>query len=258
MTITDRHQYILQKLHENGRVDIQELSDSIQVSGVTIRKDLKLLEERNLLFRTRGGGSIVNPYAVEKPINEKEYIKVEEKKKIARAALPFIEQTQSIIIGSGTTVFELSRILHPSKQLTVITPALKVALELYNRSNVEVLLLGGLVHQSSAAAAGAFAERILDDLSCDILFLGVDGIDIDFGLSIANITETSLNQKMIQMAQKVIIMADGSKFGRRGLGKIGSLDQVEYIITDSSIPSGTYRQLEENGIKVIIADKPNR
>ena len=115
-----------------------------------------------------------------------------------------------------------------------------------------------MVHESSAAAAGTFAERILVELSCDILFLGVDGIDLEFGLSIANIAEASLNQKMIQMAQKVIIMADSTKFGRRGLGKIGSLDQVDYIITDSNVPSGTIRQLEETGIKLIIADKPNR
>ena len=71
MTITDRHQLIIQKLQENGRVDIQELSEELQVSGVTIRKDLKLLEEKNLLFRTKGGGSINNPYAAERPINEK-------------------------------------------------------------------------------------------------------------------------------------------------------------------------------------------
>lgn len=258
MTITDRHQYILQKLQENGRVDIQELSDAIQVSGVTIRKDLKLLEERNLLFRTRGGGSIVNPYAVEKPINEKEFIKVEEKAKIARAALPFIEQTQSIIIGSGTTVFALSRCLHPTRHLTVITPALKVALELHNRNNIEVLQLGGLIHQSSASAAGAFAMRILDDIACDVLFLGVDGIDLEFGFSITNITEASLNQKMIQIAQKVVIMADSSKFGRRGLGRICAIEQVQYIITDSGVPAGTVQQLEEKGIKVIIADNGNR
>src|SRR5690242_9542961 len=109
MNITDRHQLILQKLHENGRVDIQELSELMQVSGVTIRKDLKLLEEKNLLFRTRGGGSIENPYAIEKPINEKEFINVEQKKKIAKAAVTLVAQTDSIIIGSGTTVFELSR-----------------------------------------------------------------------------------------------------------------------------------------------------
>lgn len=254
MNITDRHQCILQKLHENGRVDIQELSDLMQVSGVTIRKDLKQLEERNLLFRTRGGGSIDNPYAIEKPINEKEFINVEQKKKIARAALSIIGQTDSIIIGSGTTVFELSRCLYPSKRLFVITPALKVALELYNRPNVEVLQLGGLIHHSSASAAGSFAERILEDISCDILFLGVDGIDLDYGLTITNLTEASLNQKMIPLAQKVVIMADSSKFGRRGLGRISSLEQIHYIITDSGVPAATVTLLEEKGIKVIIAE----
>ena len=148
---------------------------------------ISLLEEKKLLFRTRGGGSVVNPYAVEKPINEKEFIKAEEKKKIARAALPYICETDSIIIGSGTTVFELSRCLYSSKHLTVITPALKVALELYNRTNIEVLLLGGLIHQSSAASAGYFAEQILKDISCDILFLGVDGIDLEDGAARAGI-----------------------------------------------------------------------
>src|SRR5690242_7158098 len=156
MTITDRHQLIIQKLQENGRVDIQELSDELQVSGVTIRKDLKLLEEKNLLFRTKGGGSINNPYAVERTINEKEYINADQKKKIARAALGLIDQTDSIIIGSGTTVYELARCLHPMKHLTVITPALRVALELCNRANVDILQMGGLIHHSSASAAGAF------------------------------------------------------------------------------------------------------
>src|ERR1041384_7309540 len=109
MTITDRHQLIIQKLQENGKLDIQELSEELQVSGVTIRKDLKLLEEKNLLFRTRGGGSIHNPYAIERPINEKEFINAEEKKRIAKTALTLIGQNDSIIIGSGTTVFELAR-----------------------------------------------------------------------------------------------------------------------------------------------------
>ncbi len=253
MTITDRHQYILQKLHENGRVDIQELSDEIQVSGVTIRKDLKMLEDRNLLFRTRGGGSVINPYAGEKPINEKEFINVDEKKRIAKAAIHLISQTDSITIGSGTTVFEFARAISTVKHLTVITPALKVAMELYNRSNIEVLLLGGLVHKSSASSAGAFAEKILEDISCEILFLGVDGIDLEFGLSIANLAEASLNHKMIQLAQKVVILADSTKFNRRGLGKIGTLDQVHYIVTDSKVHPDTVKNLEEKGIKVIIA-----
>jgi DeoR family transcriptional regulator of aga operon len=252
-SITDRHQLILQKLMEEGQVSIQELSDLMEVSGVTIRKDLKLLEDKNLLFRTRGGGSITNPYTIERPINEKEFIRAEEKQKIARAAVELIGQNDSIIIGSGTTVFQLAHCLHPNKHLTVITPAVKVTMELCNRPNIEVLQLGGIIRQNSSSVTGAYAENTLANISCGILFLGVDGIDLDFGFSITNLTETSLNLKMIEAAQVIAVLADSSKFGRRGLGRICSLDQVQYIITDSGVQPGTVEQLEEKGIKVIIA-----
>ncbi|HEU4551274.1 MAG TPA: DeoR/GlpR family DNA-binding transcription regulator [Chitinophaga sp.] len=253
MNITDRHQFILQQLQENGKVDIQELTDALQVSGVTIRKDLKLLEEKKLLFRTKGGGSTQNPYTIEKPINEKEFIKAEEKKKIAKAAFNLIGMNDSIIMGSGTTVFELAHILHPSKHLTVITPALKVALELCNRPNVNVLQIGGLIHPSSASAGGSFAERLLDDISCGVLFIGVDGIDPEFGLSITNLAEASLDTKMVQLAQTVVVMADSSKFDRRGIGRICSLEQVDYIITDNLVPPDTVKMVQDRGVKVIIA-----
>ncbi len=253
MNITDRHELILKKLQEDGRVSIQELSEMIKVSGVTIRKDLKLLEDKNLLFRTRGGGSINNPYTIERPINEKELINAAEKQRIAKAAVSLVGQNDSIIIGSGTTVFELARCLHPSRHLTVITPAAKVTLELCNRRNVEVLQLGGIVRPNSSSVAGSYAKRILEDISCGVLFLGVDGIDLDFGFSITNLTEASLNQKMIECAQVVAVLADSTKFGRRGLGKVCNLDQVQYVVTDDKVHPGAVKALEEKGIKVIIA-----
>lgn len=253
-TITDRHQFILKKLREKGKVSIPQLMDEMQVSGVTIRKDLKVLEEKKLLFRTRGGGSMSNPYAIERPINEKEFINSDEKKKIAKAALELIGQNDSIIIGSGTTVFELARCLSPEKKIIVITPALKVSLELCNRPNVDILQLGGIIHQSSSSSAGSFAEKILEELSCGVLFLGVDGIDLEYGLTITNIIEASLNQKMICMAHTVVILADSSKFDRRGLAKICNLEQIDYIITDKGAPPAIVKQLEEKGIKVILAE----
>jgi len=251
--ITDRHEFILKKLKENGKVNIMELIDEMEVSGVTIRKDLKLLEDKSLLFRTRGGGSINNPYAAERTINEKEFINSDEKQKIARAAMALIGMNDSITIGSGTTVFELARCLYPNKHLTVITPALKVGLELSNRPNVEVLQLGGLIRSNSSSVAGTYAERILSDISCGVLFLGVDGIDLDFGFSITNLSEATLNQKMIETAQIVVIMADSTKFDKRGLGKICGFEQVHYIITDSKIAEQVVATIEERGVKVIIA-----
>jgi len=126
-------------------------------------------------------------------------------------------------------------------------------LELSNRPNVEVLQLGGMLRPNSSSVAGFFAENILEDISCGMLFLGVDGIDLNFGLSITNLAETRLDQKMMDAAQSIVIMADSSKFGQRGVGRIGSLEQIQYIITDDGVSSETVKQLEEKGVKVIIA-----
>lgn len=252
-SITDRHEYILKKLKEDGKVSIIELIDLMKVSGVTIRKDLKMLEDKNLLFRTRGGGSIKNPYASERSIYEKELINADEKQRIAKAALKLIKNTDSITIGSGSTVFEVARFLNPTEHITVITPALKVGLELCNRNNVEVLQLGGMIRSNSSSVAGNFAEKILEEISCGIVFLGVDGIDLDFGFSITNLAEAALDQKMIETAQTVVILADSTKFDKRGLGKVCSFEQVSYIITDDKVPEIVVQQLEERGVKVIIA-----
>lgn len=250
--ITDRHEYILKKLRENNKVTILELCEDMKVSNVTIRKDLKLLEEKNLLFRIKGGASVNNPYAVDRPILVKEYINSDEKNKIARAAVNMIKDNDSILIGSGTTAYAVAKMLSPNHRLTVITPALKVALELCNQPNIEVLQLGGLIRPNSSSVAGQYAMRILEEVSCGILFLGVDGIDLEFGVTISNLTEATLNQKMLQTSQNVVILADSTKFGRRGLGKICNLEDVDYIITDQGTSQKYINALEEAGIKVVV------
>ncbi len=250
---TIRHELILKELQENERLMIDDLSHLTGVSGVTIRKDLKLLEEKSLLFRTKGGASLTNPYIIERPINEKELIHSAEKSQIARAALSLIGDNDSIIIGSGTTAFTMAQALHPARPLTVITPAVKVTLELSNRPNLTVFQLGGLIRPNSSSVAGENAERTLSDISCGILFLGVDGIDLQFGFSITNLQEATLDKKMIECAQKVVVLADSTKIGRRGLGKVCNLEEVQYLVTDSRISPKTVRQLEERGLQVLIA-----
>ena len=252
MNINERHQHILEKLKKDSKVNILDLIEEMGVSGVTIRKDLKLLEDKHLMYRIRGGGSINNPYAGDRPIYEKELINAEEKKRIARAAIDLIADTDSIMIGSGTTVFEVARALYPPKHLTVITPALRVGLELSNRTNVEVLQLGGLIRPNSSSVMGDYAMSMLENISCGIFFLGVDGIDPSFGMSISNLTEAALNQKMIETAQTIVVLADSTKFDRRGLGRICGLEQVHYIITDRNVSNNTVKALKERDIKVIL------
>lgn len=254
-SLTERHQFILKKLQDSGHVNVQELSTQMKVSEVTIRKDLKQLEDKNLLFRSHGGASKANPYANDKPVAEKERLNAEEKQTIAKAGAAMIGHNDSIIIASGTTMHALARSIHPEQHLTVITSALNVALELSNHKNVEVLQLGGQLRQNSSSVMGPYAEQILDDVTCSILFLGVDGIDLEMGITTTSLMEARLNQKMINAAQITVVLADSSKFGKRGLGKICALDQIQHIITDSGVSAGTIEFLEEKGISVTIADK---
>jgi DeoR family transcriptional regulator of aga operon len=254
MNITERHQLILERLQASDRVDIQTLSEDLKVSEVTIRKDLKQLEGKDLLYRVRGGALLNNPYINERPISEKELINAEEKKKIAQKASLLIVENDSIMIGSGTTAFELVRYLHPQKPLTVITPAIKVALKLCKRPNIDVIQLGGILRSSSSSVTGSYAKQILSEISSRILFLGVDGIDQDFGLSTTNLAEATLSKQMIEAAQIRVVMADSTKFGRRGLSKICHINQVQYIITDNKISSEAVKSLEEQEVEVLIAE----
>lgn len=251
-SITERHQLILKKLQDTGHVSVQQLSAQMKVSEVTIRKDLKLLEDKNLLFRTHGGGSKTNPYTSDKPVSEKEKLNAEEKNKIAKVAASMIGNNDSIIIASGTTMVALARSINPQKHLTVITSALNVAMELSSHQNVDVLQLGGQLRQNSSSVMGPYAEQILQDVSCSILFLGVDGIDLEMGLTTTSLMEARLNQKMIEAAQITIVLADSSKFGKRGLGKICALDQIQHVITDNGIAPAMVKLLEDRGINVTI------
>lgn len=253
MNITERRKFILAKLQKEKEVKIHELSELLKVSEVTIRKDLKFFEKKSLLFVTKGGASLENPYTNERSIDEKKLINVGEKQKIAKAALAMIRDGDSLIIGSGTTVFQLSKLLFKRNGVTVITPALKVALELCNVNGIEVVQLGGVLRPNSSSVAGHAAEGSLKNISSNLLFLGVDGIDLDFGLSITNLAEASLNRAMIESSQSLIVMADSSKFGRRALGKVCDLKQVHTIITDDKVSSSIVKSLRSRAVQVVIA-----
>lgn len=247
-----RHQTILDKLQEEGFVKVLHLSKLMDVSTVTIRKDLKLLEDKGLLFRSHGGAALNNPYTIDKSVNEKEKIRANEKSRIAAAAAALVQEDDSIIIASGTTVQALSKQIKPMGHLTVVTASLNVAQELNRHQSVEVLQLGGTLRKSSSSVAGAYAENMLRDFFCSKLFLGVDGIDLDFGLTTTNSAEAQLNRMMMKAAQKTILLADSSKFGKRGFGKICEWQDIDQVITDSGIPSYIAKILEDGGVEVTI------
>jgi DeoR family transcriptional regulator, aga operon transcriptional repressor len=250
--LIDRHQRIINKLAKEGSINVLDLCTELNVSSVTIRKDLKFLEDKDLLYRTHGGATLTNPYTSDRSVNEKEKIRSGEKSNIGMAAASLIQPDDCILIASGTTVLSLAKSIHPKSNLTVITAALNVALELIHHPGIEVIQLGGILRKSSSSVTGAYAEKILDDFSCSKLFLGVDGIDLEFGLTTTNMMEAQLNRKMISAAQKTIVLADSTKFGKRGFGKICGLEDIEQVITDKGISEHTVKTLTGMGIEVTI------
>ncbi len=249
-SIISRHQEILNKLEKDGSVEVLDLCEELNVSAVTIRKDLKLLENKGLLYRSHGGALQNNPYINEKPINEKEHLHAEIKKKIGATAAKLIKDDIAIIIASGTTVLALAKAIQPKPQLTAITSSLNIAIELNRHQDLEVIQLGGAIRKSSFSTTGPYGESMLDHFSCSKLFLGIDGLDIDFGLTTTSLEEAHLNRKMIKAAQETIVLADSSKFGRRGFGKICDLEEVDHIITDTQVSLNFVRILKEKGIKI--------
>ena len=120
--------------------------------------------------------------------------------------------------------------------------------------DIDIIQLGGLLRHSSLSVVGKYAESALSDFSCSKLFIGVDGIDLDFGITTTDLMEASLNRVMIQTAQKTIVLADSSKFGRRGFSKICDMEDVDHIITDLKISKATANRIEELGIDLTIVE----
>ena len=247
-----RHKAIIEKINNEEQVKVQNLCDELDVSSVTIRKDLRLLEEKGFLYRIHGGATLNNPYAIDKHVNEKEKIHFSEKMKIGSEAAKMITQDDSILIASGTTVLCFAKCIVPNDSLTVITSALNVALELNNHLEIDVIQLAGNLRKRSSSVTGMYAEKILSDFSCTKFFLGVDGIDLDFGFTTTNMMEAKLNREMMKISQKTIVLADASKFGKRGFGKICAIDQIDEVITDDRISDYTKNSLEDLGVTVTI------
>jgi DeoR family transcriptional regulator of aga operon len=252
MTIAERHKYILDDLKTAGFVTVSDLAHRMEVTMVTIRKDLKNLEDKGLLYRSHGSATPVSPYVSDRSVQVKKLEQVEEKTKIAIKALEYLEANEAILIGSGTTVVAFAQAIPKNFKLTILTAAMNVNLALMDTSEIELVQLGGVVRKSSSSAVGHYAEQMLRGFACSKLFLSVDGISLEHGLTTSNMMEAHLNAQMIRSVQKTIVLVDSQKFGRKGFGKICELDDIDVIITDAGIPDIYREKLEERGIEVVV------
>ncbi len=248
----ERRRAILDLLNTQGRVLVGELSDRFQTSQVTIRKDLEILHAHGQIHRTHGGALPARESVLEDPtLREKEKLHHQEKLRIAEAAAGKVAEGQVVILDSGTTTTAIARALRNFRNLTIVTNAVNIAAEL-SGSTVEVILTGGTLRKNSFSLVGPIAEETLRRLSADLLFLGVDGFDIHYGLSTPNLLESKVNRVMVEISKRTIAVCDSSKFGRRSLSQIAPPSALQEVITDRGISKADLRALKQANIEVTV------
>ena len=250
----ERRALILRLLEQKGEVQVTELSRDLGISEVTIRKDLTILQNRNLLIRTRGGAMRrpIENQNEDTTIAKKRMFNFREKERIGEEAAKLIKDGDFIMLDSGTTTLEVARHLEKFNNLHIITNAMNIATELMNYKRFDVVLLGGNVRINSHSTVGPLALSVLRNFSRYKLFLGVDSFSIENGVSTPSLEEALLNQIMIQQADKVIAVFDSSKFNKRSFVHIADADQIDCIITDRAIPPGMSSKLKTVGIDIRI------
>lgn len=253
ISIAERHIFIKEQLSKNGYIRVQDIADQLGVTGATIRKDLRILESQNVLIRAHGSASPVKPHVMDISIQEKSVQHSAEKLAIAVAAQKLIRPDDAIILASGSTVTAFAEQLQPINSINVVTPSIGIAVLMNEKDDAKVLLLGGEMYKNSLSVRGIYAEAGLKNVSCSKVFIGCDGIDISTGITCATIEEARLTNAMMAAASQTVILADSSKFGRRGFGKIGALEDFDIIITDAGIPKSLKEKIEEAGVQIIIA-----
>ena len=254
LSIAERHKYILDKLNKYGFVRITDVANELGVTKVTIRKDVKILESKGLLYKVHGSARPANPHVADLDVHVKDNINRDAKRLIAQRAVELLDDNDSIIIASGSTIYSFAEEIKMRQwhHLNIVTPFLRLGVLLNEAENVNVVQLGGTVHKKSLSVLGEEAARELDDCICSKVFFGVDGIDPEHGITTSTIDEAKLTRRMMHAASQVIVLADSSKFGQRGFGRICALEDIDVIVTDERIPEQMISIIEEAGVDLII------
>ena len=249
MLAEQRHQLILRALRSGGTVTVTDLADRLDASAATVRRDLLKLEEDGLLTRVHGGAVIEEAPA---PFAEAARTRADAKDVIAAEAAAMIEDGQSVILDSGSTVHRLARRLR-GRRVTVITNNLAVYEELVQDENIELMLLGGMVLRESRMLDGFMAQDNLRQVHADWLFMGACGVRAGGQVMDTTVAEVPARRAMIAAGDKVALLVDDTKFPGTGMVKICDPEDLDVVVTDTSSDTATCTALEEAGVRVIRA-----
>ena len=253
---SERMVAILDQLSERGQLQLQELARTLEASPATIRRDVAALAERGLLVRTHGGARPV-ARSSELPLALRDGQQRDAKRAIAAVVASLLPQGKhAIALTGGTTTAEVLRALHHRHDLTIITNSVGLALEAAQQGQSRVLITGGILRSTSLELVGSLAEATFRQINVGTAIVGCDGISAQGGLTTHDEIEAHTNHTMVERAQRVVAVADGSKVGRVMLARLAELDQVGVLVTDSSADPQELERIRQAGVDVRVVQLP--
>ncbi|MBN1174803.1 MAG: DeoR/GlpR transcriptional regulator [Micromonosporaceae bacterium] len=253
---------LLELLTERGRIGVEEAAERLGVSKATIRRDFDQLARQRMITRTRGGAH-ASGISSDLPLRYKTARQVEEKRRIGAVAAALVEPGMTVGLNGGTTTTEVARALaarpdltgdHDRGRLTVVTNALTIANELLNRSNIQVVITGGVVRPRSLELVGPLGEgAVLAETTLDMALLGVDAIDVMLGAAAHNEGEAAVNSLMAARARMVVIIADRSKLCSSAFARICPTERVATLVTDAGADHSAIQAFIDAGVEVVTA-----
>ena len=255
MLAAQRQKLIAEEIRREGAVRVSELTALLAVSEVTIRRDLDVLEAAGLIDKVHGGATARGSLSAEEPgFEAKSHRQLREKDAIARAASELVQPGQAIALTAGTTTWRLAQHLTQVSDLTVVTNSIQVA-NVFHREvhpGLTVVLTGG-VRTPSDALVGPVALTTIRALHLDVLFMGVHGVSENAGLTTPNLLEAEVDRALVAASEQLVVVADHTKWGVRGLSRIAGLDEVDVLITDSGLPADARSLVTEHVGRLVIA-----
>lgn len=252
MSLERRREQILAYLSAGERMSVGELSQALDVSEVTVRKDLDQLEAQGLLTRVRGGAVVSGRGRLERYFAAREQERLEEKRRIAHAAAALVQPGQQIFLDASTTALQIARLIKDREDLVVVTNGLYTALELNFSADITTIVLGGRMRPRSSSLVGSFSYNAVQRLRVDIGFFGARGVSAKDGLMESDLEEAQLKQQMVSASTMVVGIADASKFGETSFNAFALPEEIDRIITDDGAHEATVRELRKLGIDVVL------
>ena len=252
-----RYALILERLREAGSASVEELCEELGVSVHTIRRDLEDLHGQGMLRRIHGGAAqleplFYEPFRADKSFQEQMESFVDEKRRIAKAAAALVNDGDIVAMTAGTTTTETIRCLPMNRGLTVVTNTVNVAMELCKRKDIEVFVTGGNLRGTWFSLVGQTAIQSMSKVFIDTLFIGVNGLDAERGLTCFNQDEAELNKVMVQQAKRKIVVTDRSKLGLATKWSIAPASVIDVIVTDSGASEEMVAPFRKLGISVLL------